>query len=124
MAIFSRKRKAGIPEPTTNAGSTGAAATADAGGELASRTLMRPHVTEKTTGAGSRREYAFVVGRRATKPEIRRAVEALYRVSVTSVNVLNVPGKARRRGRVPGRTPGFRKAIVTLAQGQHIEFTP
>lgn len=124
MAIFSRKRKTETPEPATNAGTTGAAATAGAGGELASRTLMRPHVTEKTTDAGSRREYAFVVGRRATKPEIRRAVQALYGVSVTSVNVLNAPGKARRRGRVPGRTPGFRKAIVTLAEGQHIEFTP
>lgn len=120
MAIFSRKRKADASKPATPATNTGNTA---AGGELATRTLMRPHVTEKTTEAGSRRQYAFVVSRRATKPEIRRSVEAVYGVSVTSVNVLNAPGKARRRGRVPGRTPGFRKAMVTLAEGEHIELT-
>lgn len=123
MAIFSRKKRANVQEPAAAAGVPG---TAVAGGdsELSSRVLIRPHVTEKTTDAGSRRQYAFVVDRRATKPEIRRAVETVYGVSVLSVRVLNAPGKERRRGRIPGRTPGFRKAIVTLAEGAHIEFTP
>lgn len=116
MAVFSRKNqksKTDAPEPRALAG---------AGRELASRVLLRPHVTEKTTDAQSRRQYAFVVDRRATKPEIRRAVEAVYGVSVRFVNVLNAPGKERRRGRIPGRTPGFRKAIVTLAENQTIDF--
>ncbi|MBI2623940.1 50S ribosomal protein L23 [Candidatus Parcubacteria bacterium] len=116
MALFARKTKAVSAQDLVSSTPTKSS-------ELASRVLVRPHVTEKATAAGSRRQYIFVVDRRSTKPEIRRAVEDVYGISVVSVQVLNTPGKIRRRGRITGRTPGLRKAVITLAEGQNIDVT-
>ena len=85
--------------------------------------LKRPIVTEKS---GDQPEgmsrYTFEVDLRATKQEIRRAVEELFHVEVMDVNTLRVRGKARRFGRVMGRTSDRKKAVVTLAAGQTISF--
>ena len=85
--------------------------------------ILRPVVTEKSTLA---RELANVVtlavDPRANKHEIRRAVETLFQVEVLSVRTIRMPRKTRRVGRYVGRRPEWKKAIVTLAEGQSIEF--
>lgn len=85
--------------------------------------IVRPLVTEKTEGQKEEGKYAFKVHSRANKNEIKRAVEGIYDVDVTAVNVMNVPAKInRRRGRRPTvRHPAWKKAIVTLVPGQRIE---
>ena len=84
--------------------------------------LRRPVITEKNTRLNDLRQYMFVVDRRANKTQIKEAVEVAFKVEVTDVNVLNAPGKQRRRGRVLGERSGFKKAFVTLAPGSNIEF--
>jgi len=85
--------------------------------------LARPLVTEKSMTGAERGKYTFRVPLEVTKPEIRRAVEALFGVKVVKVNTMRVLGKPRRysyRHR-EGRTARWKKAIVTLSEGQTIE---
>jgi large subunit ribosomal protein L23 len=83
--------------------------------------LRRPVITEKSTMLGEGGQYVFEVARDANKIEIRRAVEAIFKVDVEAVNVSHVRGKMRRMGRSMGMTTGWKKAVVTLRQGQKIE---
>lgn len=89
---------------------------------VAGDVLLKPHITEKATRLQTENRYAFRVARAATKQEVRRAVERQYGVRVSAVRLLTVPGKERRRGRIVGRVPGYRKALVTLRAGERIEF--
>lgn len=85
--------------------------------------LLAPHVTEKTSLAmQNHNQYAFRVRRDATKPDIKAAVELMFDVKVRSVQVVNEPGKTRRFGKTPGRTQDWKKAYVSLAQGQTIDY--
>jgi large subunit ribosomal protein L23 len=80
-------------------------------------------ITEKATILSEQNKVVFQVADDATKDEIASAVEALFKVTVTKVNTLNVKGKTKRfRGR-PGRRSDVKKAIVTLADGQSIDIT-
>lgn len=84
--------------------------------------IVRPVVTEETTIlADERGAYAFIVDRNANKIEIRNAVEKLFGVKVLEVRTMNYRGKWRRVGRSIGRRPGYKKAIVTLAEGERID---
>lgn len=83
--------------------------------------LKGGHVTEKTSGFAKENKYVFVVGKKASKLEIKRAVERRFGASVTAVNTVSLPGKERRRGNQVGFKPGFKKAIVTVKEGQTIE---
>jgi len=83
--------------------------------------LRRPVITEKSTMLGDQGQYVFEVARDANKIEIRRAVETVFKVNVQSVNVSHVRGKMRRMGRSMGLTSSWKKAVVTLRQGQKIE---
>ncbi len=84
--------------------------------------VIRPVVTERTTELGEEQNaYTFVVTKDANKIEIRQAVERLFSVKVASVNTLNYRGKWRRVGRSLGRRPGYKKAIVKLAEGERID---
>ncbi len=85
--------------------------------------IRRPVVSEKSYALMDAGVYTFIVDPRATKPEIRRAVEAAFNVTVTSVNTLNRPGKARRgrRGLKASSRPDTKRALVALAPGQRIE---
>jgi len=86
--------------------------------------IVRPVITEKTmTEAAERNKFTFEVDSRANKTEIRRAVEALWGAKVTAVNTMTVRGKERRRSfrYGVGRTPTWKKAIVTLAPGYSID---
>jgi large subunit ribosomal protein L23 len=80
-------------------------------------------ISEKATLGSEHNQVTFRVPMDATKPEIRSAVESLFNVKVKAVNTLRMKGKVKRfRGRL-GRTPDYKKAIVTLAEGQSIDVT-
>lgn len=89
--------------------------------------LIKPIVTEKITGqAESLNHYGFIVNRNANKLQIKKAIESLYNVSVTSVNTLVHGGKRKSRftkaGVISGTTGMSKKAIVTIAKGESIDF--
>jgi large subunit ribosomal protein L23 len=85
--------------------------------------VRAPLITEKATLASEHNQVMFRVPLKATKPDIKRAVESLFKVNVTAVNTLISKGKLKRfRGR-PGRRADIKKAIVTLAEGQSIDVT-
>jgi len=84
--------------------------------------LRRPLVTEKSTTLQQQNKYAFEIADAANKPMVKEAVEAAFKVKVTKVNVVAMRGKARRVGRRIVQTRDWKKAIVTLAAGDKIEF--
>ena len=86
--------------------------------------IRRPLVTEKMTNLKeTQRTLGFEVHRDATKPEIKKAVEALFGVKVQDVRVANVHGKVKRQGRYQGRRPDWKKAYVVLREGEKmVEF--
>jgi large subunit ribosomal protein L23 len=85
--------------------------------------VLAPVVSEKSTFvADKNRQYVFRVADRATKPEIKAAIELMFKTKVDSVTVLNVHGKERRFGRSIGRKRNWKKAYVRLAAGQEINF--
>ena len=83
--------------------------------------LIKPLITEKNTMLGAQGKYTFKIDRRANKTQVKEAVEAIFKVNVTAVNTINVPPKTRRVGRTIGKTQPWKKAIVTLRQGDTIE---
>lgn len=83
--------------------------------------LRSPRVTEKAAVSASKGSYVFNVPTSANKIEIRKAVEALYKVNVTAVRTIRGPGKIVRRGRVAGRRNAWKKAVVSLKKGQTID---
>jgi large subunit ribosomal protein L23 len=86
--------------------------------------IKKPLMTEKsTTLQDLRNQFSFLVPAGANKSEIKKAIEALFKVSVTKVNTINQPGKIKRILGRPSRTSGWKKAIVTLVRGDTIEFT-
>lgn len=85
--------------------------------------VLAPVVSEKSTFvADKNRQYVFRVADDATKPQIRAAVELMFKIKVDSVTVANVRGKERRFGRLSGRRRSWKKAYVRLATGQEINF--
>lgn len=89
--------------------------------------LIKPVVTEKMTKQGeAMNRYGFIVDKRANKLQIKEAVEELYGVTIESVNTMRYGGKKRSRstrsGILVGKTKSFKKAIVTLAEGETIDF--
>lgn len=85
--------------------------------------LQKPKLTEKSVAAqGAHNQYTFIVDRRATKFQIREAVEALFKVNVVSVQTLRAPGKWKRVGKNVGKLADQKKAVVTLKEGQRLEF--
>jgi large subunit ribosomal protein L23 len=85
--------------------------------------LLAPVVSEKSTFIGEKRnQYVFHVAHDATKPEIKAAVELMFKTRVKSVSVVNVRGKEKRFGRFMGRRNNWKKAYVALQPGQEISF--
>lgn len=88
--------------------------------------LKRPLVTEKVSALNEKGKYGFVVDGNANKIEIKQAVEQKYGVNVEQVNTINVMGKFKSRftkaGVLSGRKPNYKKAIVTVAKGEVIDF--
>jgi len=83
--------------------------------------LRRPLITEKSTVLQAQGKYAFEVAGEANKPQIKQAVEKAFKVEVTAVNVMTMPGKRRRLGRRQLPAHPWKKAIVTLKAGDKIE---
>lgn len=83
--------------------------------------IVRPLITEKNTNLMEYNKYSFEVLIEASKPDIKRAIETIFSVTVTKVHTMNVRGKLRRRGREVGYTRNWKKAIVTVAEGDRIE---
>jgi len=85
--------------------------------------ILAPQVTEKATRiADKHQQIAFKVRADATKPEVKAAVELLFKVEVNAVSVINVKGKAKRTGRTMGHRQDWKKAYVSLKPGQEINF--
>ena len=85
--------------------------------------ILAPQITEKATHvADKHQQIAFKVRTDATKPEIKAAVELMFKVEVEAVTVANVKGKEKRAGRVMGRRKNWKKAYVNLKPGQEINF--
>ena len=85
--------------------------------------LLRPIITEKATGLSERfNQVAFKVHAEANKFQIRTAIESVYGVKVRKVRTLTNPGKLKRRGTSVGKRPNWKKALVTLASGETIDF--
>lgn len=84
--------------------------------------IKRPRITEKAVWATNNcNAYTFEVHQDANKIEIRKAIETLFKVKVVKVRTQNVPGKLVRRGKTAGESASWKKAIITLADGQKIE---
>ncbi|MCD6112269.1 MAG: 50S ribosomal protein L23 [Bacteroidales bacterium] len=89
--------------------------------------IIKPVITEKMTTLGEKlNRYGFVVDKRANKIQIKEAVKEIYGVEVESVNTMNFSGKNKsrnsKRGFITGRTNSYKKAIITLAEGETIDF--
>ena len=89
--------------------------------------IIKPVITEKMTDKGEKlNQFGFIVDNRANKLQIKSEVEELYGVEVLSVNTMNYSGKTKSRntktGIISGKTKAFKKAIVTLAEGDSIDF--
>jgi large subunit ribosomal protein L23 len=85
--------------------------------------IIKPLVTEKATYMMEDNKYTFEVAPKATKTEIKAAIESLFEVTVVKVNTINPPRKKRRVGRFLGYKPHYKKAIVTLQEGQSLQET-
>jgi large subunit ribosomal protein L23 len=85
--------------------------------------VLAPHITEKTTMLSETNSVVFRVAPRATKPEIKAAVEALFGVTVVGVNTIVSKGKTKRWKGKPYQRSDMKKAIVRLAEGQSIDIT-
>jgi large subunit ribosomal protein L23 len=85
--------------------------------------IIAPHLSEKATiAAQERREYVFQVCSDASKPEVKDAVENLFKTKVDSVRIVNVKTKPKRFGNILGKSKAWKKAYVTLQEGQQIDF--
>ncbi|MBI3638216.1 50S ribosomal protein L23 [Candidatus Wolfebacteria bacterium] len=83
--------------------------------------LKQAWITERAGHLVADRKYIFIVEKSANKPEIKKAIEVAYKVKVQDVNIVNVKGKSKRLGRNVGKTSPFKKAIITLKEGQKID---
>ena len=85
--------------------------------------IIKPIITEKSSYDAAEGKYTFQVARTATKTDVRKAVEQLFGVEVAKVNTMNCNGRDKRVGRYVGKTPDWKKAIVTLTEdSKAIEF--
>ena len=85
--------------------------------------VLAPHITEKATLLSEQNAVVFKVAGGASKPQIKAAVEALFNVNVTGVNTITQKGKTKKWKGTPYRRSDFKKAVVTLAEGQSIDIT-
>ncbi len=91
--------------------------------KLAQDIILKPIITEKSMLGTAYKKYTFKVAKTCGKAEIKAAVEELFDVKVTKVNIINCKGHMRRYGRFSGYTPSWKKAIVTLSEdSKTIEF--
>lgn len=83
--------------------------------------ILAHHLTEKSSAGGAKNKYVFKISSGARKITVKNAIEGRFGVRVESINILNTPGKERKKGGQIGFKPGLKKAMVTLTEGQSIE---
>ncbi len=83
--------------------------------------IKKPFITEKATDMAALGKYIFLVQDSANKSEVKKVVEAQYKVHVARVHIINARSKERRRGKIIGVRAGFKKAIVTLKKGEKLD---
>lgn len=124
MGIFDRitksRKRSDAPAKAAKTEKTEEAVKISVAGGASPRLLLAPRVSEKAAALASRGVYVFNVPVWANKVEVRKAVEALYKVDVTSVKTARGIGKAVARGRIRGRRQNWKKALVSLKKGQTI----
>ncbi len=86
--------------------------------------ITQPLISEKATRLSTLGKYVFLVDKKAAAPEIKKALEAIYKVNITDINVINIPPRPRRTGRYVSERPSYRKAIVTLKKGEKLDIMP
>ena len=86
--------------------------------------VKRPLITEKGTFLSPQGKYVFLVDDAANKSEVKKIVESEYKVHVTQINIINAKPKERRRGRTVHTKPGYKKAIITLREGEKLDIVP
>jgi len=86
--------------------------------------ILHPLISEKATNMSSLRKYLFKVAMNATKPEIKKALKEKYNVEATDVNIINVKSKTRRLGQTIGKKSGYKKALITIKEGQTLDVLP
>jgi large subunit ribosomal protein L23 len=84
--------------------------------------LRRPLVTEKSTRLAEGHKYVFEVDKKASKAQVKQAVETAFKVGVVKVNIIRVPGETKRMGKREVTAPAWKKAVVTLSEGDKIQF--
>ena len=85
--------------------------------------IIKPVITENSMDLAQEKKYTFKVARDANKTQVKDAVEEIFDVDVAKVNIMNIKGKVKRLGRFVGKTPDYKKAIVTLTEdSKEIEF--
>lgn len=89
--------------------------------KLAREIIIKPVVTEKSVDLMQENKYCFKVAKDANKIEIKNTIEEIFKVTVVNVNTVNVHGKMKRMGRTQGMTASWKKAVVTLREGDSIE---
>lgn len=90
--------------------------------DISHRILVEPWITEEATKIAEQNKYIFKVFPEAKKKQIKDCVESLYNVKVMTVNTISIPRKKRVRGRTIGWKSGYKKAIITVKEGDKIEF--
>ena len=83
--------------------------------------IKQPHISEKASYLGEKNQYTFEISPNYNKKEIKDAVEGIYNVNVLSVNMIKIPPKKRRLGKTEGFRKSYKKAVVTVKEGQKIE---
>lgn len=130
MALFGRKNRDkgkeqkpdSLTQDAVEEKSSTPASMVPKGGDMASfQAIISPHITEKATNLTALNKYIFKVFKTAGKIQIKNAIESLYKVKVESVHVQNMPSKFRQVGLHQGKKAGFKKAIVTLKEGEKID---
>ena len=89
--------------------------------QQAYRVLVKPLITEKASDLGPLNKYVFAVNPRINKVEVKKAIRTIYNVEPIKVNISNFSGKSVRYGRIRGKTKSWKKAVVTLKEGDKIE---
>jgi large subunit ribosomal protein L23 len=121
--VKATKASAKVRGATTSKSGSGMSVAARLSNEKLMSVLVGPHLSEKSSRIAERlKQFVFKVRRDAGKSEVKRAVELMFDVKVTAVQVVNCMGKAKRFGRSPGHRQDWKKAYVTLAEGQDIDF--
>lgn len=80
--------------------------------------IKQSWITEKAGNLTHAKKYVFIVDKKTNKPEVKKAIESIYKIKVASINIVNAKEKPRRLGKTMGKVSGFKKAIITLKEGK------